>query len=397
MNKQEKLREKKNARMKTSKKQMQKRRTDGLFKPLRRIFRIKSFRTELIIFILALMLIASLVTVGVSAILHTVFPALNSMDTIASGASTVIASTIIASIGAAILTKWMLRPLGEIIDATEHITKGDFKVRIQETYTDKSDFGRLQRSFNHMTHELDSIEMFRKDFINNFSHEFKTPIVSLRGFAHQLQAGGLTPEEEREYIRIIAAESDRLSNMATNILLLSKLENQAIVTDRTEFYLDEQIRTCILLLEKQWVDGKIELNIELDEVKYCFNEDMLSHVWVNLLSNAFKFTPPGGTVSCLLRADEECVTVVISDTGKGMSAEEVTHIFEKFYQGDPSHTGKGNGIGLTIVRRILELCGGQIHVYSVPEGGSSFRVTLPVTVFDFESETENEDMTEIEK
>ncbi len=344
------------------------------------MFRIKSFRNELILVIFLLMLLASGVTVVVYAILHAIFPALQDMDTLASGASTLIACTIIGTGTAALLTKWILSPLNEMIDATERIAKGDFKIHIQENFAEKSDFGRLQRSFNHMAAELDGIEMFRKDFINNFSHEFKTPIVSLRGFAHQLQVGGLSPEEEREYIRIIAAESDRLSNMATNILLLSKLENQAIVTDRTEFYLDEQIRTCLLLLEKQWTDGEIELNLELDEVKYCFNEDMLSHVWLNLLNNAFKFTPKGGSVSCSLHADIEQVTVVISDTGAGMSEDVRHHIFEKFYQGDASHTGAGNGIGLTIVSRILELCGGSIQVASTPEVGSTFTVVLPVTV-----------------
>lgn len=343
------------------------------------LFRIKSFRNELILIISLLMLLASLVTMGVYAILHAVFPALKSMDTIASAASTLIACTLIGTGVAAVLTKWILTPLGEMIEAAERIAKGDFKVHIQETFAEKSDFGRLQRSFNHMAAELDGIEMFRKDFINDFSHEFKTPIVSLRGFAHQLQAGGLSPEEEREYIRIIATESDRLSGMAANILLLSKLENQAIVTDRTEFYLDEQIRTCILLLEKQWTDRDIELNIDLDEVKYCFNEDMLSHVWLNLLGNAFKFTPQGGTVSCALHTTPEAVTVTVSDTGDGMDKDVLSRIFDKFYQGDPSHAEAGNGIGLTIVGRILELCGGRIDVQSTVGEGSTFTVSLPLT------------------
>ncbi len=347
---------------------------------LRGRLRIKSFRTELTIVIFLLMLLASGVTVLVYAILHAVVPSLKNFDTIASSASTLIACTIIGTGAAAVLTKWILSPLGEMIDATERIAKGDFKVHIQESFAEKSDFGKLQRSFNHMAAELDGIEMFRKDFINNFSHEFKTPIVSLRGFAHQLQAGGLTPEEEREYIRIIAAESDRLAKMATNILLLSKLENQVIVTDKTEFYLDEQLRTCLLLLEKQWSDRDIELNIDLDEVRYRFNEDMLSHVWVNLFSNAFKFTPSGGMVACTLRSTEETVTVTISDTGAGMSEDVARHIFEKFYQGDASHAGAGNGIGLTIVGRILELCGGRIEVQSRPGEGSVFTVTLPATV-----------------
>jgi signal transduction histidine kinase len=222
--------------------------------------------------------------------------------------------------------------------------------------------------------------MFRNDFINNFSHEFKTPIVSIQGFAHQLRAGGLTPEEEREYIRIIADESDRLARMSTNILLLSKLENQAIVTEKTEFYLDEQIRTCLLLLEKQWSSKDIELNLDLDEVKYRFNDTMLSHVWMNLLGNAIKFTPRGGTVSCTLRADDRHVTAVISDTGCGMDENTQHHMFEKFFQGDTSHAGDGNGIGLTIVGRIMVLCGGTISVESAPGRGSTFTVTLPVTV-----------------
>ena len=168
--------------------------------------------------------------------------------------------------------------------------------------------------------------------------------------------------------------------MATNILLLSKLENQAIVTEKTEFYLDEQIRACLLLLEKQWSAKELELNIDLDEVKYRFNEDMLSQVWVNLLGNAIKFTPRGGALGCSLRADHEKVTVTVTDTGCGMSEETQQHIFEKFYQGDTSHAGDGNGIGLTIVGRILVLCGGSIRVESRPDMGSAFTVTLPVTV-----------------
>lgn len=347
---------------------------------LRGSLHIKSFRNELILIILTMMLLSSGLTVLVYAILQTVFPALRNFDTIASTASTLIACVGIATGLSAIITKWILHPLKEMIDATERIAKGDFKVHIQETFDQRSDFGKLQRSFNHMANELDSIEMFRNDFINNFSHEFKTPIVSLQGFARELQAGGLTPEEEREYIRIIAAESDRLAKMATNILLLSKLENQAIVTDKTEFFLDEQIRMSLLLLEKQWSEKDIELNVDLDEVRYRFNEDMLSHVWINLFGNAFKFTPRSGTISCTLRQDADAVVVTITDTGEGMSEDVQYHIFEKFYQGDTSHTGAGHGIGLTIVRRVMVLCGGSVQVQSRPGEGSIFTVRLPITV-----------------
>ncbi len=341
---------------------------------------IKSFRVELTLIIFALMFLTSVFTVLVYIPLQIIFPALRGFSGLASSASTMIACTIIGTGAAAIFTKWILAPLNEMIEATERISKGDFKVHIQESFDKESDFGMLQRSFNHMARELDGIEMFRKDFINNFSHEFKTPIVSIQGFAHQLQAGGLTPEEEREYIRIIAAESDRLAKMATNILLLSKLENQAIVTEQTEFWLDEQLRTCLLVLEKQWGPKEIELNIDLDAVKYCFNEDMLSQLWLNLFSNAIKFTPQGGCISCSLKADGEAVTVVISDNGIGMDEDTRAHIFDKFYQGDTSHAGDGNGIGLTIVSRVLVLCKGKIRVESEPGAGSSFTVTLPVTV-----------------
>ena len=345
--------------------------------PLRGRMKIKSFRVEMTLIIFFLMLATSSFIVLVYAFLHLIFPALKNSDSVASSASTLIACTAIGTAAAAILTKWILSPFKEMIDATERISRGDFKVHIQETFDEKTDFGILQRSFNHMARELDGIEMFRNDFINNFSHEFKTPIVSIQGFAHQLKAGGLTSEEEREYIRIIADESDRLAKMATNILLLSKLENQAIVTEKTEFYLDEQIRTCLLLLEKQWAAKDIDLNIDLDEVKYCFNEAMLSHVWVNLLGNAVKFTPRGGTVSCTLRADDSVVIFTLSDTGCGMDEHTQQHIFEKFYQGDTSHTGDGNGIGLTMVARIMKLCGGTIEVQSAPGQGSTFTVYLP--------------------
>jgi signal transduction histidine kinase len=341
---------------------------------------IKSFRVELTLITFALLFVTSLFTVLIYIPLQIAFPFLRTFNSLASVSSVLIACTIIGTGAAAVFTKWVLAPLNEMIEATERISKGDFKVHIQETFDEGSDFGMLQRSFNHMARELDGIELFRKDFINNFSHEFKTPIVSIQGFAHQLRAGGLTPEEEQEYIRIIADESDRLAKMATNILLLSKLENQAIVTDKTEFWLDEQIRTCLVLLEKQWGAKNIELNIDLDEVKYCFNEDMLSHLWLNLFGNAIKFTPPEGTISCTLRATAHAVTATVTDTGIGMDEETKRHIFEKFYQGDTSHTGDGNGIGLNIVSRILYLCKGSIDVQSKTGAGSTFTVTLPVTV-----------------
>lgn len=342
-----------------------------------RTSRRKTLRFTLVVSIFAFMSINSSITILIYALLRQLVPDLTSSPLLSCIAA-LIACTIIGTVLSGILFNRVLRPLNEMIRATKEIAAGNYKVHIEETFDLDSDFGRLQHSFNHMTRELDSVELLRNDFINNFSHEFKTPIVSIRGFAHQLQAGGLSEDEQKEYIAIIAAESDRLTNMATSILLLSKLENQQIVTDKTEFYLDEQIRTCWLLLERQWTAKNIELDIDLDEAQYLFNEDMLSHVWLNLFENAIKFTPDDGLIACTLRRETDALVVTVRDTGCGMDSETREHIFEKFYQGDTSHSGKGNGIGLTIVSRIVELCGGLITVDSQPGMGSTFTIRLPI-------------------
>ena len=340
-------------------------------------FRLHSFRLELIFLVFSIMIVTSVLTVFIFISLSLLFPYIVFFSVQASIAS-LLSCTIIGTCISIVVSARIFRPLKEMIEATQKIAKGDFKVHIRETFDEDSDFGKLQRSFNHMARELDGIEMFKSDFINNFSHEFKTPIVSVRGFARQLQAGGLTREEEREYVDIIASEADRLAKMSTNVLLLSKLENQQIVTDRSVFSLDEQIRTCLVVLEKSWASKDIELDIDLDPVAYYFNEDMLSHVWINLLGNAIKFSPHGGKVGCTLRQTEDEIRVTITDTGEGMTPEVSAHIFEKFYQGDTSHSSEGNGIGLTIVRRILVLCGGSITADSHPGEGSAFTVSLPL-------------------
>lgn len=274
----------------------------------------------------------------------------------------------------------IMRKIKNISDGMAEISKGNFTVRVNET--DKanmpSEFGELERSFNKMASDLEGIEMFRNDFINNFSHEFKTPIVSIRGFARQLQNPNLTDSEREEYISIIISESERLTKMSSNILLLTKLENQQIVSEKTSFSLDEQIRRCILLLEKDWDRKNIEFNLDgLNEAKYTFNEEMMSHVWINLLSNAIKFSPDGGSIKVELDAIDGKIICAVTDEGEGMSEETCSRIFEKFYQGDKSHSGSGNGIGLNIVSRIVTLAGGEVKVSSTKDVGSRFEVHLP--------------------
>jgi signal transduction histidine kinase len=284
-------------------------------------------------------------------------------------------------IGAALAAfsgKYIMSRISRISHGMREVARGNFKERVPERDKKNSltEFGELERSFNQMASDLDSVEIFRNDFINNFSHEFKTPIVSIRGFARQLQSENLTEAERHEYLSIIISESERLVNMSSNVLLLSKLENQQIVSDKSEFYLDEQIRRSILLLEKGWSEKEIELDIDLDEIKINFNEEMLSHVPINLISNAIKFTPDGGNVSVSLKKGGDYVTVSVSDTGCGMDENTMKHIFEKFYQGDTSHSVNGNGLGLALVKRVIDIIGGEITVDSTPNEGSVFTVRL---------------------
>lgn len=287
-------------------------------------------------------------------------------------------SALIGTLLSVFLGKLHLRPVKLLSQATKEVKKGNFKVRVDPDVTPaESEMGQLIANFNEMVQELDGIELFRNDFINNFSHEFKTPIVSIRGFAKELQFGDLDPEQRKEYARIIAEESDRLAKLSINVLELSKLENQQIVTDVNAFYLDEQLRQCILLQEAAWTEKSIDMIPELDEVKFVGNEELLSHIWTNLIGNAIKFTPPNGVVRVRLTATDTCVTVEVSDTGIGMTEDVKSHIFEKFYQGDPSHHHTGYGIGLTMAYRAAMLCGGRIDVRSAPGEGSVFTVTLP--------------------
>lgn len=277
----------------------------------------------------------------------------------------------------------LLRPLSQLIDATKKVAKGDFSVRVESTDS-RDEMAELVGSFNNMTKELGSNELIKKDFINSFSHEFKTPIVSIRGFAKQLKRDDLTEEQKREYVEIIIQESERLANMSSNVLLLTKLENQKIMTDLTEFMLDEQIRRSILLLEKQWMDKRLEFELDLPSLVIRANEEMLSHVWINIIGNAVKFSHTGGRIAVSCTRTGALMRVVVSDTGIGMDEATKVRIFDQFYQGDatgslsPSHATEGNGLGLPLARRIVELSGGKIVVDSEPGKGTTFTVELPV-------------------
>ncbi len=288
------------------------------------------------------------------------------------------ACIIIGSLMTAILAGYFLKPLIELKKGLKKVTEGDFTVRL-ENISANSEISQIQRNFNVMAKELQSTELFRNDFINNFSHEFKTPMVSVHGFAKQLKKGGLTKEQEQEYIDIILSESQRLINMSTNILLLGRLENQEVISDKVKFSLDEEIRQSILMLCEQWSAKDIEIIPELQEIEYYGNPDVLKHVWLNIIGNAIKYTDEKGCIEVTLKAvpENEGIELVVSDNGIGMDGATTERIFEKFYQGDSSRSNSGNGLGLAMVKRITELCGGRIKVRSEKGKGTDFYVYLP--------------------
>jgi len=335
-----------------------------------------SLRIALTLFVFLIMLLSMVLVIGVFALVY--YFRLLPVST-AGGVlpfSMLVGSVIIGTILSAFFATRFLRPIRRLSRALDDVSKGDFSVRVPVSHA-PAELAMLQRSFNHMAEDLSGIEMFRRDFIDSFSHEFKTPIVSIRGFARQLARDSLTEEQRREYIDIIVRESERLSRLSNNVLLLSRLENQQIITNKTDFYLDEQIRDCILLLEKQWSEKELELDLELHEIAYRSNEELLSQVWLNLLGNAIKFSDPGESVHVSCRATPAGIVVQVRDHGPGMDAETMSHVFERFYQGDTSHAAEGNGIGLSIVQRICELCGGRVTVESEVGEGTCFTVTLP--------------------
>lgn len=284
-----------------------------------------------------------------------------------------IASILIGTIIAIIFSKKPLKPFRQIMEATDKIADGDYTVRL--ALKGPEEIQRLGSKFNHMAEELGSVEMLCTDFINNFSHEFKTPIVSIRGYARELKWDDLTPEERNEYLDIIISESERLVSLSTNVLYLSKIEKQTILPNRKRFNLSEQIRLVIALLDQKFSAKNLEPEFDGKEIWYEGNEEMLKQVWINLLDNAIKFSPPSKKIQVNARSDSSTITVKIRDFGAGMLPEQKKHIFDKFYQCDESHATAGNGLGLTIVKKIIDLHEGMITVHS-SDKGSTFEVTL---------------------
>lgn len=272
-------------------------------------------------------------------------------------------------------------PIHKLAEATGQVAGGDFSVYVPTLHgPDKRDYLDVMiMDFNKMVEELGSIETLKTDFVSNVSHEMKTPIAIIKNYAEILKSKNISEEQRKEYAETIEFAARRLSDLISNILKLNKLENQTITPEAAVYDVSKQLCECILQFDDAMNDKDIELETELEErVMIEADESLLELVWNNLLSNAVKFTEPGGVIKVCQISDEKCVQVSIKDTGCGMSEESARHIFDKFYQGDTSHSKEGNGLGLALVKRVLELMDGDIQVISEAGQGSTFTVTLPV-------------------
>lgn len=328
-----------------------------------------------------------LAAIGVAGLMVWIFTKIGIIGNLMGDASvaslTVYMSIFSLIIGASVsmlLGKIPLRPVNDLINHMNRLARGDYHTRLKfgGAISNHRAFNEISDSFNMLAEELENTEMLREDFVNNFSHEFKTPIVSIAGLAKLVNKGNLTDEQRTQYLNAIEEESLRLAAMATNVLNLTKIENQTILSDVSEFNLSEQIRSCVLLLENKWTKKDLELQVDFDEYMILANEELLKQVWINLVDNAIKFSPRCGTVSIAIEGSHDRLTVMVGNTGSEISEENQKKIWKKFYQVDESHSSEGNGVGLAIVKRIVELHNGQVSVKS-HEGMTTFSVALPLT------------------
>ena len=284
-------------------------------------------------------------------------------------------SIIIGLILALLLGKIIFKPINTIVDGMTQLSEGNYTTRIDLGKYDG--MKKLTNSFNSLAMELESTEILHTDFVNDFSHEIKTPLVSLCGLISLMKSDNLPEEKRKEYLAVMEEEANRLTHMTSSALYLSKLETQGILTNQKEFNVSEQIRNSVLLLERKWSQKNIEPNIEIDEYTISANEDMLKQVWVNLIDNAIKFSYEGKELTVTAVEDANILTVKIENYGPEIKESDREAIFNKFYQCDKSRSTEGNGIGLSIVKHIVTLHGGQIKVDS-NSGKTSFSVTLPI-------------------
>ena len=272
-------------------------------------------------------------------------------------------------------TKKMLQPMKQINEATKKVTAGDYDIELETKREDE--IGELTQNFNKMTKGLQSIENLQKEFINNVSHEIKTPISSIQGFAKLLKDKNLSDKEREEYSNIIIEESERLTNLTGKMLKLAKLHNQDRIINKQEILIAEQLRKAISLLDPKWTEKGIKINVSFEENIFLGDEELIFQVWINLLENAIKFSKTNGKIDVKVSHKNNDIIVTIKDYGVGMQEDEIEKAFERFYQIDKSHSEEGSGLGLAIVKRIIELSDGKIEIESKENKGTTVIVKLP--------------------
>jgi len=288
-----------------------------------------------------------------------------------------ILSVIIGTFISIIVGRKIIHPLGYLNVAAKQIAKGNYNVSVPESHL-MGEIRELQQNFNIMIREIRSTETIRNDFIVNVSHEFKTPTAAIEGYATLLRDNELTTAEREEYTKMILTSARQLSHLTTNILKLSKLENQELIAEKENCRIDEQIRQVILQFEPEWTQKNIEWQIELQKQCYFGNPELIQIVFSNIIGNAVKFSHNNGLIKVLLINENNKIVITVADNGIGMNDEVIRHVFEKFYQGDNARSSDGNGLGLALVARIIKLCKGEITVKSKPNEGSEFKISLPL-------------------
>lgn len=321
-----------------------------------------------------LLTVSSIITFGLSAFIAK-WMQVNEDNVLVYGLIVMVMSVVFGLALSFAYSAVMIKASKPYLEALQKVAEGDFSVRIEDSSV-FANFG-IAHNFNNMASQLEGVETLREGFISDFSHEFKTPIVSIAGFAKLLKDPNLTTEQRNEFLDIIISESNRLVGLSESVLLLNRLDTQVIVNER--FSLDEQLRQCVLMFDGQCADKNISLEANIDaNVQINSNMKLLSQVWVNLLSNAVKFTANGGKIVVGCSVNDDTALVTVTDNGCGMSPEVMQNIFNKFYQGDKSHTTQGNGLGLSIVKKIVETLGGEISVRSEVGKGSTFAVSFKI-------------------
>lgn len=336
---------------------------------IKKLFNINLY---FILFILIVFTAGTLLMAGVLIVIEKI---MHVPLTVPNYLSIIILSIILGASVTVFTTTIILNPVKKLNIAMTKVSKGNFKERV-ETKSKIEEIKNLYDSFNLMVKELESTEILQTDFVSNVSHEFKTPINAIEGYITLLDDDNLTIEQ-KEYLKKIAYNTNRLTELIKGILLLSKIENQAIETNQENFRLDEQIRQAIVSLEIKWTKKNIDLDIDMDPITYHGNESLLMHVWVNLIDNAIKFSPENEKIKITLKEKNNQIIFTVSDYGKGITDKDKVHIFDKFYQGDASHNAEGNGLGLPLAKKIITLNDGKINVKNNQTKGCTFEVILP--------------------